>query len=71
MSCIAYNLCAFLCQNPQSQSKELGGKVQISWDNPKELDVYITKLQSVAEKLSVENRKLRKWHTDFVDKVVA
>uniref|UniRef100_A0A7N6BYS7 Dynein heavy chain tail domain-containing protein n=1 Tax=Anabas testudineus TaxID=64144 RepID=A0A7N6BYS7_ANATE len=52
------------------KSKELGSKLQISWDNPKELDVYIAKLQSVAEKLSVENRKLRKWHTDFIDKVV-
>uniref|UniRef100_A0A671UTR1 Cytoplasmic dynein 2 heavy chain 1 n=1 Tax=Sparus aurata TaxID=8175 RepID=A0A671UTR1_SPAAU len=52
------------------KSKESGGKLQITWDNPKELEVYITKLQSAAEKLSTENRKLRKWHTDFVDKVV-
>lgn len=43
--------------------------MQITWDNPKELEVYITKLQSAAEKLSTENRKLRKWHTDFIDKV--
>ncbi|KAF3692878.1 Cytoplasmic dynein 2 heavy chain 1 [Channa argus] len=57
-------------KNPHSQSKESGGKVQITWDNPKELEVYIAKLQSVAEKLSTENRKLRKWHTDFTDKVV-
>lgn len=33
--------------------------------------MYITKLQSAAEKLSSENRKLRKWHTDFTEKVVA
>uniref|UniRef100_A0A8C4HFM7 Cytoplasmic dynein 2 heavy chain 1 n=1 Tax=Dicentrarchus labrax TaxID=13489 RepID=A0A8C4HFM7_DICLA len=52
------------------KSKESGGKLQITWDNPKELEVYITKLQSAAEKLSTENRKLRKWHTDFIDKVV-
>ncbi|XP_040902456.1 cytoplasmic dynein 2 heavy chain 1 [Toxotes jaculatrix] len=57
-------------KNPRSQSKEFGGKLQITWDNPKELEVYITKLQSAAEKLSTENRKLRKWHTDFIDKVV-
>ncbi|TKS81144.1 Cytoplasmic dynein 2 heavy chain 1 [Collichthys lucidus] len=57
-------------KNPRSQSKESGGKLQITWDNPKELEVYITKLQSSAEKLSTENRKLRKWHTDFIDKVV-
>uniref|UniRef100_A0A3P8WNV8 Cytoplasmic dynein 2 heavy chain 1 n=1 Tax=Cynoglossus semilaevis TaxID=244447 RepID=A0A3P8WNV8_CYNSE len=52
------------------KSKESGGKLQITWDNPKELEVYISKLQSAAEKLSTENRKLRKWHTDFIDKVV-
>uniref|UniRef100_A0A7N6AJF6 Cytoplasmic dynein 2 heavy chain 1 n=1 Tax=Anabas testudineus TaxID=64144 RepID=A0A7N6AJF6_ANATE len=65
-NCISYRCVV----NPRFQSKELGSKLQISWDNPKELDVYIAKLQSVAEKLSVENRKLRKWHTDFIDKVV-
>lgn len=64
------NLSAFL-QNPRSQSKESGGKLQITWDNPKDLEVYIAKLQSAAERLSTENRKLRKWHTDFIDKVVA
>uniref|UniRef100_A0A7N9ATV1 Cytoplasmic dynein 2 heavy chain 1 n=1 Tax=Mastacembelus armatus TaxID=205130 RepID=A0A7N9ATV1_9TELE len=52
------------------KSNESCGKLQITWDNPKELEVYIAKLQSVAEKLSTENRKLRKWHTDFIDKVV-
>ncbi|KAA8593993.1 hypothetical protein FQN60_004827, partial [Etheostoma spectabile] len=26
-------------KNPRSQSKELGGKLQITWDNPKELEV--------------------------------
>ncbi|KAM3875467.1 cytoplasmic dynein 2 heavy chain 1 [Diretmus argenteus] len=57
-------------KNPRSQSKQSGGKLQITWDNPKELEVYIAKLQSAAEKLSTENRKLRKWHTDFTEKVV-
>uniref|UniRef100_A0A3P9QAB0 Cytoplasmic dynein 2 heavy chain 1 n=1 Tax=Poecilia reticulata TaxID=8081 RepID=A0A3P9QAB0_POERE len=52
------------------KSKESGSKLQITWDNPKELEVYISNLQSAAEKLSTENRKLRKWHTDFIDKVV-
>lgn len=70
ISCTEDNLSAFLCQNPRSQSKDSGGKLQITWDNPKELEVYITKLQSAAEKLSTENRKLRKWHTDFIEKVV-
>ncbi|KAM9852784.1 cytoplasmic dynein 2 heavy chain 1 isoform 4-T4 [Aulostomus maculatus] len=58
-------------KNPRAQMKDTGGKLQITWDNPKELEVYITKLQSAAEKLSTENRKLRKWHTDFTDKVVS
>ncbi|KAI1893942.1 hypothetical protein AGOR_G00128840 [Albula goreensis] len=57
-------------QNPKSHSRESGGKLQITWDNPKELEVYIGKLQSSAERLSTENRKLRKWHTDFTEKVV-
>lgn len=65
------NFSAVLFQNPRSQSKDSGGKLQITWDNPKELEVYIAKLQSAAEKLSTENRKLRKWHTDFIDKVAA
>ncbi|XP_038123892.1 cytoplasmic dynein 2 heavy chain 1 [Cyprinodon tularosa] len=57
-------------KNHRSQSKESDSKLQITWDNPKELEVYIGKLQSAAEKLSTENRKLRRWHTDFIDKVV-
>ncbi|XP_034023634.1 cytoplasmic dynein 2 heavy chain 1 [Thalassophryne amazonica] len=57
-------------KNPHSQSKESGSKVQITWDNPKELEVYIAKLQSAAEKLSIENRNLCKWHADFTEKVV-
>ncbi|XP_026049501.1 cytoplasmic dynein 2 heavy chain 1 isoform X1 [Astatotilapia calliptera] len=57
-------------KNPRSQSKKTGSKLQITWDNPKELEVYIGKLQAAAEKLSTENRKLRKWHTDFIEKVV-
>ncbi|XP_057206860.1 cytoplasmic dynein 2 heavy chain 1 isoform X3 [Triplophysa rosa] len=57
-------------QNPRSQSRDEGGKHQITWENPKDLEQYISKLQSAAERLSTENRKLRKWHTDFTDKVV-
>ncbi|KAJ3590899.1 hypothetical protein NHX12_008847 [Muraenolepis orangiensis] len=57
-------------KSPRSNAKESDGKLQITWDNPRELEVYITKLQSAAERLSTENRKLRKWHTDFTEKVV-
>ncbi|KFQ41094.1 Cytoplasmic dynein 2 heavy chain 1, partial [Nestor notabilis] len=48
-----------------------GGKAQITWDNPRELEAYIQKLQAAAERLSTENRKLRKWHTNFIEKVVS
>ncbi|KAH0625160.1 hypothetical protein JD844_033332 [Phrynosoma platyrhinos] len=41
---------------------------QITWDNPKELEAYIKKLQNAAERLATENRKLRKWHTNFTEK---
>uniref|UniRef100_G3VCU8 Dynein cytoplasmic 2 heavy chain 1 n=1 Tax=Sarcophilus harrisii TaxID=9305 RepID=G3VCU8_SARHA len=47
-----------------------GEKSQITWDNPKELEGYIQKLQSAAERLATENRKLRKWHVTFCEKVV-
>ncbi|KFP56623.1 Cytoplasmic dynein 2 heavy chain 1, partial [Cariama cristata] len=48
-----------------------GGKAQITWDNPRELEAYIQKLQAAAERLSTENRKLRKWHTNFIEKVIS
>lgn len=70
MNNLSENVCLSLFKNPRSQSKEPGGKLQITWDNPKELEACISKLQSAAEKLSTENRKLRKWHTDFIEKVV-
>lgn len=67
--CLLYNV--YFWQNPRSQSRDEGGKLQITWENPKELEQYISKLQSAAERLSTENRKLRKWHTDFTDKVIS
>ncbi|KFP28061.1 Cytoplasmic dynein 2 heavy chain 1, partial [Colius striatus] len=48
-----------------------GGKGRITWDNPRELEAYIQKLQAAAERLSSENRKLRKWHTKFIEKVIS
>ncbi|NXI65822.1 DYHC2 protein, partial [Anseranas semipalmata] len=48
-----------------------GGKAPITWDNPRELEAYIQKLQAAAERLSTENRKLRKWHTNFIEKVIS
>ncbi|KAK3531386.1 hypothetical protein QTP70_018186, partial [Hemibagrus guttatus] len=57
-------------KSPGAESQDGGGKLQITWDNPKELEIYINKLQNAAERLSTQNRKLRKWHTDFTEKVV-
>ncbi|XP_030632529.1 cytoplasmic dynein 2 heavy chain 1 [Chanos chanos] len=58
-------------KGPRSQTRDSAGKVQITWDNPKELELYIGKLQTAAERLSTENRKLRKWHVDFTEKVLS
>ncbi|XP_078258652.1 cytoplasmic dynein 2 heavy chain 1 isoform X1 [Rhinoraja longicauda] len=60
-----------IIKNPKAGIKESGGKVQITWDNPRELEAYIQKLHTATERLTTENRKLRKCHTDFCDKVVA
>lgn len=43
--------------------------VQVTWDNPTELEAYITKLQGIADRLTTENRRLRKCHFQLVDKV--
>lgn len=43
---------------------------QVTWDNPAELESYINRLQSAADRLTIENRKLRKCHFDIADKVL-
>lgn len=45
------------------------GRIQITWDKPEELEEYIEKLQEAAERLTSENRRLRKQHTFICDKV--
>jgi hypothetical protein len=50
-------------------SKSKGDAVQITWDNPEELESYIERLQAAAERLTSENRKLRKAHMVVCDKV--
>ena len=42
----------------------------ITWDNPDELEEYISRLQSAADRLTSENRRLRKCHGTLVDKVL-
>jgi len=46
-----------------------GEEVQVTWDNPEELEKYIHKLQAAAERLTSENRRLRKCHYTVSDKV--
>lgn len=58
-----------LVKNPKTGSKESGGKTQVTWDNPLELEAYIDKLQAAADKLTSENRRLRKCHYNINDKV--
>ncbi|XP_057314672.1 cytoplasmic dynein 2 heavy chain 1-like isoform X2 [Hydractinia symbiolongicarpus] len=59
-----------LVKNPKSGSKEKGGRTHVTWDNPQEVEIYIKKLQTVAEKLTTDNRRLRKCHTIMIDKAV-
>lgn len=58
-----------LVKSPKTGSKESGGKTQVTWDNPLELEAYIDKLQAAADKLTSENRRLRKCHYNISDKV--
>lgn len=56
-----------LIKNPKG-SKSSSDK--LTWDNPEDLEKYTLNLQSAAEKLSTENRKLRKLHQKISDNVV-
>ncbi|XP_067663541.1 cytoplasmic dynein 2 heavy chain 1-like isoform X1 [Haliotis asinina] len=58
-----------LVKNPKTGSKSKGGGVQVTWDNPEELESYIKKLQASADRLTTENRKLRKSHNIVCEKV--
>lgn len=52
---------------PGQEAKD--SQFQVTWDNPKELESYIEKLHGAAEKLTTQNRKLRKCHDTIRDKV--
>lgn len=56
-----------LIKNPKGSKSSSG---QITWDNPEDLERYSLTLQSAAEKLSTENRKLRKLHQKILDIVL-
>ncbi|XP_076446844.1 LOW QUALITY PROTEIN: cytoplasmic dynein 2 heavy chain 1-like [Babylonia areolata] len=58
-----------LVKNPKTGTKAKGDEVQVTWDNPEQLEAYIRKLQAAADRLTTENRKLRKSHNVVSDKV--
>ncbi|XP_053374448.1 cytoplasmic dynein 2 heavy chain 1-like [Mercenaria mercenaria] len=58
-----------LAKNPKTGAKVKGEDVLMTWDNPEELEIYIRKLQTAAEKLTTMNRILQKSHFDINDKV--
>ena len=60
-SVIVYFCAIILCQG--------AGQVQITWDNPEQLEEYIGKLQGAADRLTSENRRLRKCHGIVKEKV--
>ena len=56
--------------NPKEGTKADGHGVSVTWDNPQELEHYVSRLQDVADKLMTENRRLRKCHNVICDKVL-
>ncbi|XP_025088458.1 cytoplasmic dynein 2 heavy chain 1-like isoform X3 [Pomacea canaliculata] len=58
-----------LVKNPKSGVKSKADDVQVTWDNPEQLEAYIRKLQAAADQLTTENRKLRKSHYIVSEKV--
>jgi dynein heavy chain 2 len=47
-----------------------GNNGSVTWENPKDLEIYVAKLQASADKLTTENRKLRKYHNMIVDHIL-
>ena len=47
----------------------LQGGVQITWDSVEQVEDYTTRLRAAAEKLTAENRRLRRCHADLVTRV--
>lgn len=47
----------------------LQGGVQITWDSVEQLEDYTSRLKAAAEKLTAENRRLRRCHADLVMRV--
>ena len=58
-----------LVKSPKTGKPGPNGNVHVTWDNPTEVENYIKKLQTAADRLSTENRKLRKKHIIMGEKV--
>ncbi|KAJ1562887.1 Cytoplasmic dynein 2 heavy chain 1 [Nowakowskiella sp. JEL0078] len=51
-------------------SKDGAKKPSITWDSPTEVESYISKLQVAADRVSLANRKLRKFHDTIGEHVL-
>ncbi len=58
-----------LVKTPKAGQGMQESAFQVTWDNPKELESFIQKLQAAAERLTTQNRRLRKSHQIISDKV--
>ncbi|KAK3801155.1 hypothetical protein RRG08_006872 [Elysia crispata] len=58
-----------LVKSPKAGYKAKGDDIQVTWDNPEQLEHFIKKLQDAANVLTTENRKLRKVHFVVSEKV--
>ena len=56
-----------LIKNPKGSKSSSD---RLTWNEPEELEKYTLSLQAAAERLSTENRKLRKLHQRISDIVV-
>ncbi len=60
-----------MIKNPKVGALQSKGKVHVTWDNPAEVEKYIKKLQAAANKMSLDNRRLRKKHILMGEKVIS
>lgn len=59
-----------IVKNPKNSSSKDEKSTVITWDTPKELETYISKLQGAADSLTSQNRRLRKYHEMITDLVL-
>uniref|UniRef100_A0A0N4ZU30 Cytoplasmic dynein 2 heavy chain 1 n=1 Tax=Parastrongyloides trichosuri TaxID=131310 RepID=A0A0N4ZU30_PARTI len=49
---------------PKKDGKD--NSINVTWDDPKKLELFINKLQKAAEKLTLHNRRLRRVHEEIM-----